>query len=66
MNADGSDVRTVTAVFVQGGLDWSPDGSKIAFDNYRDIYEVNVDGTGLHNITNSQDPDTGPGWQPIR
>ena len=41
---------------------WSPDGSKIAMDNGGDIYIINVDGTGLTNLTNGKDG-TSLDWQ---
>jgi len=56
MNDDGTEVTRVTT-----GPDraprWSPDGKRIAFDSFRDgshdIYVINVDGTGLTNLTRS-------------
>ena len=67
MAIDGSDVRQVTETqdpFDQGGVQssnptWSPDGSQIAFDGYRGLYEaseiyaINVDGSGERRITSS-------------
>ena len=41
---------------------WSPDGSKIAMNNGGDIHIINVDGTGLTNITNGEGG-TSPDWQ---
>jgi Tol biopolymer transport system component/alpha-tubulin suppressor-like RCC1 family protein len=54
--------------------DWSPDGTQLVFaagdftsdrdgDNVN-IYVVNVDGTGLRNITNSSHYNTRPKWRP--
>jgi Tol biopolymer transport system component len=34
---------------------WSPDGTKIAFDNQIDILVMNVDGTGIINLTPIED-----------
>ena len=44
---------------------WSPDGRKIAFErNRNDVYVVNVDGTGLTNITNMpKQGERSPDWQ---
>ena len=44
---------------------WSPDGRKIAFErNSNDVYVVNVDGTGLTNITNTPDKgERSPNWR---
>jgi TolB protein len=47
---------------------WSPDGQKIAFDRWdpslndlsREIYEVNVDGTGLTRMDKGADPSWSP------
>lgn len=54
MNADGSEKRSLGIGFFP---DWSPDGSQIAFnrrtdvDEPSDVYVINVDGTGLVNLT---------------
>jgi len=40
--------------------EWSPDGSRVAFVRYRsgrrDIYVMNVDGSGLVRLTNDEIP----------
>ncbi len=45
---------------------WSPDGRKIVFTSDRsgnkDIYVMNLDGSGITNLTNHQDDDEGPRW----
>lgn len=47
---------------------WSPDGSKIAFlltqDDKIDLYVINPDGTGLQNLSNSQEVEKDPVWAP--
>ena len=49
---------------------WSPGGGKIAFQAQKDnrdrwdIYTVNLDGTGLQNLTNSPSSDEAPDWSP--
>jgi Tol biopolymer transport system component len=52
---------------------WSPDGQRIAYWGDRtalaepsnwDIYAVNVDGSGLANLTNSHGDDYSPAWSP--
>ena len=69
MNADGSD-RTpliedvgTAQPFIPA---WSPDGTKIAFPSNRDgnheIYLINVDGSGLTNLTNNPAEDFWPSW----
>lgn len=45
---------------------WSPDGQRIAFNRSGDIFVMNADGSGRVNLTDSQDNDFHPGWQPIR
>ena len=41
------------------------DGGVIAFSiNENDIYAINGDGTGLLQLTNRSDPDSGPAWSP--
>ena len=47
---------------------FSPDGSKIAFESYRDgdgeIYVTDVDGTNLKKLTKNAVPDLYPDWSP--
>ncbi len=47
---------------------WSPDSSQIAFTSWRtgnaDIWLVNVDGTGLRNLTESTEQNSNPSWSP--
>ena len=47
---------------------WSPEGSRIAFESYRDgnyeIYVMNSDGSGAVNLTNSKEYDGTPVWSP--
>lgn len=48
--------------------EWSPDGSRIAFQTDRDgndeIYIMNADGTGLFRLTNHAARDHKPAWSP--
>jgi WD40-like Beta Propeller Repeat len=45
--------------------DWSPDGSKLAFNHAGDIYTVSRDGTGLTNVTNTPSRnEQWPNWSP--
>ena len=65
MNADGSGVTQLTTMGTAFDHAWSPDGTKIAFDDGNEIYVINADGSGLRNITN--DPahfDGTPVWSP--
>ncbi len=45
---------------------WSPDGKRLAFTGRPrlDIYVINVDGTGLRNLTNHPAIDRQPDWSP--
>ncbi len=47
---------------------WSPDGKTIAFtqalDGNSDIYTINVDGTNLRRLTNTDSIETSPTWSP--
>jgi TolB protein len=55
MNDDGTQVTRVTMNSSDRGPRWSPDGKRIAFysdrDGSEDIYVVNVNGTGLTDLT---------------
>lgn len=48
--------------------DWSPDGSKIAFESNRDgksaIYVIQADGSGLRKLTSGEVNDEQPRWSP--
>jgi TolB protein len=61
MNDDGTQVTRVTMDPSDRGPRWSPDGKRIAFysdrDVSEDIYVVNVNGTGLTDLTRA--PQTG-------
>jgi Tol biopolymer transport system component len=69
MNADGSDVRALTYEGERQDTNpaWSPDGRQIVFSRFRDIYVINVDGTGLAQLTTGAAPvgDNEPSWQPL-
>jgi TolB protein len=79
MNADGSAPRKLAehpARNVRRGFShaWSPSGRQIAFVSDRDgprfaadrpeIYVVNLDGSGLRNLTRSPAGDSDPAWSP--
>ena len=69
IGSDGSGARAVTT---EGANDqapaFSPDGTKIAFlraSGPSDIFVVNIDGTGLTNLTNDPEgEETDPAWSP--
>jgi len=77
VNADGTGLRNLTAETGNPSFGdifpaWSPDGAHIAFASNRDrrgddheIFLINVDGTGLQDLTNSPDSDDlYPFWKP--
>jgi Tol biopolymer transport system component len=37
---------------------------RIAFDNFDDVWTINVDGTGLTRLTDSPEPEFDPSWSP--
>ena len=59
MKRDGSEVTRLTAdTAIDYSPAWSPDGTQIAFrshhDGPADIYVIQVDGSGLRNLTNTR------------
>ncbi len=67
MNADGSGQTAVpVAVLPNSAPTWSLDGSKLAFSAFggagEDIYVVNIDGTGLIQLTDNPAADRTPAW----
>jgi Tol biopolymer transport system component len=77
MSADGTRPRRVDSSGTSGSFTWSPDGRKIAFSirerglpprirhGDSEVYVVNADGTGLRNLTDSDDAyDEDPVWSP--
>jgi Tol biopolymer transport system component/serine/threonine protein kinase len=71
MNADGTDQRQLTH-FTALGLGaveptWSPDGKRVAFNTRVkriDIWAINVDGTGLVQLTDDPAGARAPAWSP--
>ncbi len=73
MDGDGSNVNRVTTAPVAFSPTWSPDGTRLAFEGLRpfqnannaDIWIVNADGSGLTNVTQSDDSwEEYPAWSP--
>jgi Tol biopolymer transport system component len=65
MRADGGGQRRLTRTrSLNDAPVFSPDGTKIAWDEDHDIWTMNVDGSGQVDITNDPAADTSPSWSP--
>ena len=73
MNADGTNQTVITPVTLGNSslewnefrsLSWSPNGSKIAFDDAGEIFTINVNGSNRTNLTNHPAMDVAPAWSP--
>jgi Tol biopolymer transport system component len=70
MNADGSGRSIVSDLEIKNlDFTWSPDGGRLAFTvrtdfeiGDDDVYVVNVDGSGLRNLTRNPRADMQPSW----
>ena len=70
--SDDSGVRQLTKTDpdqdANGQPAWSPDGNQIAFSSNRDgdyeLYVMNVDGSGVHQLTDHSSWDRQPAWSP--
>jgi Tol biopolymer transport system component len=69
VNRDGTGYRRITdfADNDEGGT-WSPDGALIAFDGFesgaQQLWVMNADGTGRHQLTDGSLPSFAPLWNP--
>jgi Tol biopolymer transport system component len=73
VNPDGTGLTRITSA-MDFHPDWSPDGTKIAFQRAErtcehfgcvsDIFVMNADGTGQVNLTNSLEDEREPVWSP--
>jgi Tol biopolymer transport system component len=69
MNPDGTGLQRLTVGMDPLSFDWSPDGRRIVFATSpfgeEDIYAINVDGTGLVNLSNTPATmEATPQWSP--
>ncbi len=69
VSADGRNPAKLADIHTYG-LDWSPDGKRIVFSSWSypsiDLFVMNVDGSGVTNITNSPNMgEVAPSWQPV-
>ena len=69
MNTDGSSqTRLTNDVATDRNPTWSPDGTRIAFESFRDgnreVYVMNADGSGAKRLTTDPALDFDPAWSP--
>src|SRR5947207_2921424 len=69
INRDASNPTQITTDPAHDGFpDWSPDGTRIAFQSARsgnsDIWTVRPAGGGLRRVTKSESEDRDPAWSP--
>jgi hypothetical protein len=67
-NADGTDPVRLTAEKVDHSPVWSPDGAQIAYvrgwDERAQIWVMNADGSGSHQVSDRRGPNLFPSWSP--
>jgi WD40 repeat protein len=53
VGADGTGVQRLPTVATAENASWSPDGTRIAFDDNRNVWVMNADGSGATRITDA-------------
>ena len=64
MNDDGSNLTMIAETWFGSHLSWSPDGTKLAFEDVSGIYLINPDGTGKTRLPIEPDDHKSPSWSP--
>jgi len=64
MDEDGSGQTMIAETARGSSLNWSPDGTKLAFSAVDGIYTVNADGSGEARVPTTSYPDQWPSWSP--
>lgn len=69
MSLSGTPQQLTDDDFADIGPTWSPDGTRIAFHSNRtltsnEIFVMNVDGSGVTQVTKNEQPDENPDWAP--
>ena len=66
VHPDGSGFTIVAPTVLAESLDWSPDGTRLAFEDYAggnaDIFVVGADGSGLRRLTADPGDELRPRW----
>ncbi len=70
MDADGGNASVISShAEQQVGPVWSPDGRRIVFARWfngqNELFSMNVDGSGVQQLTNNPGPDMSADWQPL-
>jgi Tol biopolymer transport system component len=64
MNDDGSGQAKVADTTQGSSLAWSPDGTRLAFQDVGGIYTINADGTGETRLVGTSNGESWPAWSP--
>ena len=64
MKPDGSGQRLWFDTYSAGGLEWSPDGTRLAFSDNYDIHILSADGNPPRKVTSDTSGNGSPAWSP--